>query len=119
MKLAVLVLGLTLFSAVLLLSAFYQSEGGFTLSVALQVLPVLFTRDAFIRRRWFNPLWLAWSGITFLGAGWLQNYEGLQVEAVFKSFGPGYLIMAVLSLMWPKWLYESQSEDAKSHGGTA
>jgi hypothetical protein len=118
MKLAFLVLGMTLFSAVLLLSVLYQSERGFMLSVALQVFPVLFTRDAFMRRRWFNPLWLTWSGITFLGAGWLQKNEGLQVEAVFKSFGPGYLTMAVLALVWPKWYYGAQSEGGKGDGGS-
>jgi hypothetical protein len=109
LKTAILFVGLILFSAFLLLSVLYQSQTGLMFSIVFQLLPVLATKDQLGKRRWYTPLWLAWSGAAFLGAGWLQATEGLQVEPVFRSFGPGYLIMAVLVLFWPTWFNSGQS----------
>jgi hypothetical protein len=102
-KTAILFVGLILSSAFLLLSVLYQSQTGLMFSIVFQLLPVLATKGQLGSRRWYTPLWLAWSGGAFLVAGWFQASEGLQVEPVFRSFGPGYLIMAVLALFWPTW----------------
>lgn len=113
MRIGIFFSGLALFSATLLLSVLYQNESGFMVAILFQLFSVVVTRDALATRRWFTPLWLVWSGVTFLGAGWLQASEGLQVDAAFRSFGPGYLIMAVLALLWPKGFSSGQSQNVK------
>jgi hypothetical protein len=82
-------------------------------SILVQVLPVVATRDELGARRWFLPTWLAWSGRSFLCAGWLQGSEELQVNPVFDSFGPGYLIMGVLAVIWPTLFNSGKSRNAK------
>jgi hypothetical protein len=112
-KLAILIVGLISSTAVLLLSVLYQSHWGLMFSLLLQMLPVLATRDELGTRRWCTPVWLAWCGLSLLGAGWLQTSERLQVNAVFESFGPGYLIMAVLAVIWPQQFNSDSSGNAK------
>jgi hypothetical protein len=104
------------FSVVLLGSVLYHSDWGFTLSVVLQVLPLIIIRDKFRKQRWLYPVWLAWSGAALLVAGWLQRSEGLTVEPVFRSFGPGYLIMALLAVVWPKWYHGAKGQSDRTGG---
>lgn len=101
-KLSILILNLPLSTAVLLLSVLYQKHWGLTLTLLLQLLPVLTVQNRPGKPSWFIPVWTAWCGGSFLAAWWLQVNEGLQPDPVFVSFGPGYLIMAVLALIWPK-----------------
>jgi hypothetical protein len=112
-RLAILVVGLMSSTVVLLLGVLYQRHWAFTLSVVLQVLPILLTRDEFAARRWYYPFWLAWSGASLLGAGWLEVSEGLKAEPVFVSFGPGYLIMAVMAVVWPAWFGKRETKVPK------
>ena len=103
MKLAILTVGLVSFTVVLVLSVLYQSHWAFMMAIVLQLLSVLLTRDAFPARGWYQPFWLAWCGASLLGAGWLEVSEGLKASPAFVSFGPGYLIMAVMAMVWPAW----------------
>lgn len=102
MKLPILILSLALSTVVLLLSVLYQRQWGLTLTLLLQLFPILTMQDRPGKPTWFIPVWTAWCGASFLAAWWLQVSEGLPPDAVFISFGPGYLIMALLALIWPK-----------------
>ena len=103
MRLAVLILGSCLSTLTVLLSILYPNGELFFLSVVLQLFAVLLTRAQLGGQWWFQPVWSAWWGASLLGAGWLEVREGLQMEPVFSSFGPGFLVIAVLSLIWPRW----------------
>ena len=113
MRLAILIGGLALSTVVLLFSVLYQSYWGLMFSIVFQVLPVLATRDELGARWWYTPGFLARWGATLLGGWWLQVSEGLQVSPIFNSFGPGYLIMAVIALIWPKWFNSWRTRSAK------
>ena len=102
MKLPILILSLASSTVVLLLSVLYQRHWGLTLTLLLQLLPVLMVQDRPGKPSWFIPVWTAWCGVSFLAAWWLQVSEGLPPDSVLVSFGPGYLILSVLALIWPK-----------------
>jgi hypothetical protein len=110
---AILIVGLISSTALLLFAVLYQNDWCFMLSIVLQVLPVLLTRDELGTRRWYAPVWLAWFGLSFLGARWLQVSEGLKASPVFDSYGPGYLIMAILAVIWPTWFSKRAIKTAK------
>ena len=101
-KLSILIVSLASSTVVLLLSVLYQKDWGLTLTLLLQVVPVLMMQDRLNKPRWFSPVWSAWCGGSFLAAWWLQLSEGLQPNPVFVSFGPGYLVISLLALVWPK-----------------
>jgi len=107
-KLAILVAGLIFFTGALFCSVLYQSHWAFLVALTFQVIPVLLTRDEFRAHRWYQPFWLAWSGASLLGAGFLEVSEGLKMSPVFISFGPGYLIMSVMAIAWPAWFSKPQ-----------
>ncbi len=113
MRMAILIVGLISSTVVLLLSVLYQSHWALMVSLGLQVLPVLLTRDKLGASWWYMPVYLAWFGASLLGARWLQVSEGLKASPVFDSFGPGYLIMAVLAVIWPTWFNTRRPKSAK------
>jgi|ERR1051325_1841413 hypothetical protein len=113
MKLAILLIGLALSTVAILLFGAFHDEWLFYVNIVLFIGAVVLSRDPLARSWWFQPFWSAWIGISFLGAGWLEMHQGMEVSPMFKSFGPGFLVIAVLSIVFPKWFNPRSTQPEK------
>ena len=92
-----------LFGSVLstaILFGFEVSHDDLRLAFVLLLLIIVLLREHLSVTWWYRSCFLTWLGITFLAANWLQVRAGRGSEAVFVTFGPVFLIIALYEIIW-------------------
>jgi hypothetical protein len=83
------------------------------LAFVLILLIIVLVREHLSLAWWYRPFFIAWLGVTFLIANWLQVRWGKGSEAVLLAFGLGFLIMALYAVI--RHRFTSGMSDSKVH----
>ena len=113
MRLVVLLIGLSLSTAAVYAFGMLQDQKFFYLYSVLSILAIVLANGKLRKIWWYQPLWLVWNGASLLGAGWIEVHQGYKMSPVCGTFGPGFLIIAVLSILLPRWFNPHAVESQK------